>query len=647
MLGRYSGEELTALTYQHPLVERTCRIVTGHHVTLDQGTGCVHTAPGHGLQDYELARQHGLDIVSPLDDKGRFTAEAGPELEGLVCDQNNDKVCELLERAGVLLTSGELQHEYPHCWRKPNNPVIFRALEQWFIDLGALRDKALTEIAAAHWVPAWGQDRIQGMVEARPDWCISRQRLWGVPIPAFYCQACGEAILDQEAMAFVTGLVAEHGADVWFEREAAGLTPPGFACPNCGGTEMRKETDILDVWFDSGASHYTVLRQHPELYCPADLYLEGDDQYQCWFQTSLWVAVALGERAPFKTVLGHGFFVDEDGRKMSKSLGNIIAPTDVMDQYGVDVLRFWFIYSDFKTKMRCTEQIHEEVAKGYQAIRNTCRFLLMNLGDFDPQGDAVPVAELAALDRLILSRLQRLVERVTRAYETSELHHVYHLANGFCTADLSSFYLDIIKDRLYCSAHDWQGRRSAQTAMWMLLQALVCMVAPVLTYLSEELWGYMRQIDPALPESVQLVGFPQPDAAYSDEGLMASWDELMPARDEVARALEAAKADQSVKNPLEARVVIHAAPAQYDLLSRIEDLADVLIVSDVELKPLHEQERAVEAGAGVVVDVSLAPAGKCARCWRRDKTVGTQTGHPALCARCASAVRDARSMAQS
>jgi len=641
VLGRYRGEELTPLTYRHPLLDRECRLVTGHHVTLDTGTGCVHTAPGHGLEDYDLARQFGLPIVSPLDDKGRFTAEAGPELEGLVCDQNNDRVCELLQRAGVLLASGELEHEYPHCWRKPNNPVIFRALEQWFINLGELREQALAEIAAADWVPAWGEDRIRGMVEARPDWCISRQRLWGVPIPAFYCLSCGEAILDQGALAHVIALVAEHGADVWFERDVSELAPPGLACPRCGGRELRKETDILDVWFDSGASHYAVLRQHPELYCPADLYLEGDDQYQCWFQTSLWVAVALGHHAPFRQVLGHGFFMDESGRKMSKSLGNITPPDEIIARYGADVLRLWFVYSDFKAKMRCTERVHEEVAKGYQAIRNTCRFLLMNVGDFDPQRDMVALEALSELDRVILARLQSLVERVTRAYETYELHHVYHLVNGFCTTDLSAFYLDIAKDRLYCSGRDWPERRAAQTTMWMVLQVLVRLVAPVLTYLAEELWGYMREVDSRLPVSVQLVGFPQPDEALRDGALRGKWDQLTPVRDEVARVLEAAKAEQGLKNPLETRVVIHAAPEVQALLADLDGLAPLLIVSEVEVRSLADHPRAAEAAPpGLLAEVGLAPGGKCARCWRRDTSVGTHAEHPALCDRCTAAVAE-------
>ncbi|MCD6350471.1 MAG: isoleucine--tRNA ligase, partial [Armatimonadetes bacterium] len=547
------GRDFEGLETQHPLYDRRSKLVLADYVTMDQGTGCVHTAPGHGLEDYVTATRYGLDVISPLDDLGRFTEEAGEELAGLVCDQGNDKVIEMLERVGALVGKGRIEHSYPHCWRC-HQPVIYRSTPQWFLDLDRLRERALEEIAQAEWISGWGQARIAGMVEARPDWCLSRQRSWGVPIPAFYCEDCGEVLMTEETVNFVRDLVAQEGADVWWARSVEELLPPGTTCPRCGGSNFRKETDIMSVWFDSGCSHYCVLSTHPDLGYPADLYLEGDDQYQCWFQTSLWVAVALGQRAPFRTVVGHGFFVDETGRKLSKSRGNIIDPAEIYQKYGADVLRMWFTYADFKAKMSLTEAVLNQVAEGYRRLRNVARFMLANLQDFDPSRDAVEYAELADLDRWALMRMQRVIARITAAFDRWDLHFFHHELNQFLAHEMSAFYLDVLKDTLYTELPDAAARRSAQTVLWLLLLDLTRMMAPIVPFTADEIWSHIRKLDPDLPVSVQLEDWPEPREQWIDEELEERFERFLEVRAAVTEAIEQAKAAGGLANPLEAAV---------------------------------------------------------------------------------------------
>ncbi len=626
------GEQLVGLVARHPLYNRPSPIVLAEHVLLDQGTGAVHTAPGHGLEDYQVALEYDLEIISPLDDYGRFTEEAGPELAGQICEQANEKVLELLDQVGALLARGKVEHEYPYCWRC-HLPVIYRATKQWFMDIDKLRPAVLEQIDQAQWIPAWGQRRIAGMVESRPDWCISRQRSWGVPIPVFYCQQCGEILLTQETVDFVRDIVAENGADVWFARPSEELLHPETTCPKCGSTKFTKEPDIMSVWFDSGASHYCALRPHPDLHYPADLYLEGDDQYQCWFQTSLWVAAGLGQPAPFKTVVGHGFFVDDTGQKLSKSKGNIIDPAEIYEEYGADVLRLWFTYADFRHKMHCSPHIFQQVAEAYRRIRNTLRFMLTNVGDFDPHTDAVPSEKMREIDRWILMRLNHIIRRMTQAFDRWNLHLFYHDIHGFCATDLSAFYLDVLKDTLYTDLPDSLARRSAQTALWRLLLALTGMTASVLTFTADEVWQHLRKRDGSLPESVQLTDWPEPDEQFDDTDLEARWGRLLHIREQVNSALEQAKAAGEIDQPLEAHIAICARDEELRLLKSFADnLKEIFIVSQVGVYSQPD-----EAGE-LQVEATQAQGDKCERCWMRSETVGAVANHPTLCRRCAQRV---------
>jgi len=639
ILATKKGTELEGLVAVHPLYGRPSPLVLAEYVEMESGTGAVHTAPGHGLEDFETALRYKLPVISPVDDFGKFTAEAGERLSGKVVDQASAEVVEWLEEERALLKAGTIEHEYPHCWRC-HLPVIYRATKQWFMDIDKVRQQALDEIAKVEWVPSWGESRIAGMVQSRPDWCISRQRVWGVPIPVFYCADCDETLLTEESTNAVRDLVAEHGADVWFEREPQDLLPAGTTCAKCGGSNFTKEPDIMSVWFDSGVTHYCVLDTDPELTNPADLYLEGDDQYQCWFQTSLWAAVALGHPAPFKTVVGHAFFVDETGHKLSKSKGNIIPPTDITDKYGADVLRMWFTYADFRRKMYASEGIYEQVAEAYKKIRFTCRFLLQNLADFNPQTDAVPYEEMLEVDKWALSRVAWLTERMTEAFDKWNLHLFYHEVHGFCVTDLSSFYLNLLKDRLYTELPASHTRRSAQTALWEILQALVRIIAPVLTYTSEEVWQHCRKLDERLPQSVQMADWPQPPAQWNPSGLAERWDIFMQVREQALLALEAAKNAGVAENPLEAVLDLYCSEAASAVLHGLGDqLPNLLIVSAVNLFPLAEAPEGVAQEGLVTVVAKRSPGEKCGRCWMVLESVGQDTEHETLCARCARNVR--------
>ncbi|HHW15515.1 MAG TPA: isoleucine--tRNA ligase, partial [Firmicutes bacterium] len=643
----FSGRELEGIRCRHPLAgvdpvfDRESVVVLGSHVTLDAGTGCVHTAPGHGEEDFLVGQKYGLPVLNPVSGQGRFTAEAG-KYEGLDLEAGNRAVLHDLAEVGALAESGTLRHQFPHCWRC-KNPVVFRATEQWFASVDGFREKALEAIHQVKWYPGWGEERIAGMVADRRDWCISRQRVWGVPIPIFYCEACKEPLITAESLAAVRNLFAEEGSDAWFAREAEEILPAGTRCGRCGGSRFRKEMDIMDVWFDSGSSHWAVLPTRPELSWPCDLYLEGSDQHRGWFQSSLLTSVATQGQAPYRAVLTHGYVVDEEGRKMSKSLGNVVAPEEVIKQYGADILRLWVSSVDYTDDVSISPNILKHLAEGYRRIRNTARFLLANVADFAPARDAVPYAELPELDRWALGRLARLVERVTEGFESYQMNVFYRNVHNFCAVDLSAFYLDVLKDRLYTSLPDAPGRRAAQTVLYEILTTLVRLIAPVLVHTAEEIWGYVPGGLPGQAEkaeSVHLLPWPEVRAEWLDAELEARWEQLLAVRDAVNRALEAARAEKAIGNSLEAAVRVYAEPGLAGLLERYErDLPAILIVSQVFLQPWedHPADALTDSvdGRGVAVRVERAAGEKCARCWMYSPEVGQDPAHPDVCPRCA------------
>ncbi len=638
---RYRGIELEGIVCRHPFMDRDSVVVLAEYVTMDTGTGCVHIAPGHGQDDFEIGRIYDLPVISPVDDQGKFTAEAGKYV-GLPVTKANETICQDLRESGALLQAGSLEHQYPHCWRC-KHPILFRATEQWFASIDGFRQEALQAIKGVRWIPAWGEDRIHNMVADRGDWCISRQRTWGVPIPIFYCRDCGKEIITDDTIKHLQELFRQHGSDVWFAREADDLIPPGLQCPACGHDTFRKETDIMDVWFDSGSSHAAVLTTRPELSWPADLYLEGSDQHRGWFNSSLSTAVASTGKAPYRTVLTHGFLVDEQGRKMSKSLGNGIDPGDVIKQMGADILRLWVSSADYRNDVAASPNIMRQMTEAYRKIRNTCRYLLGNFYDFDPVTGRVPYDQMPEIDRWALLKLHRLIDRVTQAYDEYEFHVVYHAIHNFCAVEMSAVYLDIIKDRLYVSAAGDSGRRSAQTVMYEVINALVRMLAPVLSYSAEEIWRYIPKT-PTAPVSVQLAGWPQINPAYLDEQLEARWDRLLAVREEVAKALEGARQNKVIGHSLNAMVDLYLSPELAGFMNTfVTDLATLFIVSAVRLHPLTAAPTtagSAEKVAGLAIAPSQAPGEKCERCWMFNEGVGQNTGHPTLCPRCAGVVGD-------
>ncbi len=635
VLRTFRAGELQGLRCRHPFLDRPSVIVLGAHVTLEAGTGCVHTAPGHGREDYDMALEYGLDVYSPVDDDGRFLDEV-PFFAGMRVFEANKAVNAKLREMGRLVLETEIEHSYPHCWRC-KQPVIFRATEQWFIAMerNELRRKALQAIDEVQWVPAWGRDRIHQMIENRPDWCISRQRAWGVPITVFTCSQCGGLLASPEIFAHVVKLFEAEGADCWFDRPADQLLPEGTVCPQCGGRTFAKENDILDVWFDSGVSHAAVLEKRPYLRWPADLYLEGSDQHRGWFHSSLLASVGTRGRAPYRAVLTHGFVVDGQGYKMSKSLGNVIVPDEIIRDYGAEILRLWVSAEDYRDDIRISPDILKRLSEAYRRIRNTWRFLLGNLHDFDPSKDSVPYGEMEELDRFALHQLQELIEKVRRAYDRFEFHRVTHAVHNYCVVDLSAFYLDILKDRLYTSAAKSAERRSAQTALHAILTALLRLMAPILSFTAEEAWWHLPAKGSA---SVHMEVFPDPDPALKDEALNRRWQKILAMRSDVSRALEAARREKIIGHPLDARVRLRLPPElQEDFAGHEELLRTVFIVSAVECTEDAgglSEPLAGEAVPGLLVGVTPVDAAKCERCWVRSPTVGDAAEHPTVCGRC-------------
>ena len=632
---RVDPKKLERLACAHPFLDRDSILILGTHVTLDAGTGCVHTAPGHGQEDYEIGLKYGLDIYTPVDDDGRFKEDV-PFFAGRFVFDANEAVNDKLRESGALLGGGTMSHSYPHCWRC-KEPIIFRATEQWFIRMekNDLRSKALGCIDQVSWIPHWGKQRIYGMVENRPDWCISRQRSWGVPIVAFYCDDCGTLLLDADVMDHVADLFEKEGADSWFTREATDLLPEGRSCAECGGTAFRKESDILDVWFESGVSWAAVCERYPELDSPCDLYLEGSDQHRGWFNSALLTSVGTRGRAPYRTVLTHGFTVDGDGRKMSKSLGNVMAPSEIIKKFGADVLRLWVAAEDYRDDIKISDEIISRLVEAYRRIRNTCRYLLGNLRDFDPDADAMDPAAMIEIDRWALSRLEALVERIRNAYETFEFHTLYHSLNQFCTVEMSAFYLDVLKDRLYVTPADSVERRSAQTALYRILDALVRLMAPILSFTAEEIWKHMPP-KADREESVHLAFFPEPEAALRDLELEARWGKILALRSEVTRALETARQAKAIGHPLDARVELALPDDLAEVVAAYkDDLPMIFKVSEAALGEASGEDAEVsEEIPGLRIAVSPAPGTKCARCWILDETVGENEEHPTICHRC-------------
>ncbi len=620
---------------KHPLYERNSLIMLGDHVTLEAGTGCVHTAPGHGHDDYMVGLKYGLEIYNPVDDYGRYREDL--ELfGGMKLKDANQAVNEKLTEVGALLYESAIEHSYPHCWRC-KKPVIFRATEQWFIsmDHNDLRQKALTEIDRVEWIPSWGRDRIYNMVAGRPDWCISRQRSWGVPITIAYCEKCGEALNDGKVMHHIADQFEETGSDIWFEKDAAELLPPGTVCPACGHDKFTKETDILDVWFDSGVSHAAVCEHREELSSPADLYLEGSDQHRGWFHSSLLESVGTRDRAPYKSVLTHGFVLDKDGRPMSKSMGNVIAPEEIIQKYGAEILRMWVSATDYRDDIRLGQETLQRLSDAYRRIRNTARYLLGNLNGFEPDQDMIADADLLELDRWALARLEHLGQRVAKAYDTYEFHTFYHAVHNFCSGDLSSFYLDILKDRIYTSPKSSIEYRSARSTMYRILDALTRMIAPVLTFTADEIW---QRLPGEREASVHLAEFPAING-YIDDELEERYEQLRKVRSEVSRQLEKARAEKRIGQSLEAKVVLQVPANLQALLAQYQDLLPAyFIVSQVELRDQLDDGHAAEQIPDLKILIQAAEGEKCDRCWNYATTVGETAEHPTVCARCAAAL---------
>ena len=624
------GTDLEYIVYKHPFIDRTGLVIVGDHVTLESGTGCVHTAPGHGVEDYEVCVNHypEIPIIVPVDGEGKLTAEAG-EFQGLTTGDANKAILTKLTELNALFAVEKIIHQYPHCWRC-KSPIIFRATEQWFCSVDGFKEDACKAIDTVQWIPEWGGDRIKGMVTDRSDWCISRQRTWGVPIPIFYCKDCGKVIINETTIEAVASLFEKEGSDAWFKYEANEILPEGYKC-ECGCTEFTKDNNIMDVWFDSGVSHAAVCDEEHGLRWPADLYLEGADQYRGWFQSSLLTSVAAKGGAPYKAVCTHGWVVDGEGKAMHKSLGNGVSPDEVTEKYGADILRTWVASSDYHADIRISGDILKQLSDVYRKIRNTARFILSNLNDFDPDKDSVAVEKLDGIDKWALARMDEILDKCKAAYDKFDFHIVYSCIRDFCTTDLSNFYLDILKDRLYVEKADSESRRAAQTVIYNILRGMTLCLAPILSFTAEEIWGYLPRSEKDDAGSVFFNRIPEKSGVAADEEFMAKWEKIDELRDIVNKALEEARAQKLIGKSLEAKVTLNCGRDWYEFAKSAEnDLVSAFIVSAVEIGTSEFD--------GVDVKVEVAPGEKCERCWTHSHTVGECAEHPTLCARCAEIV---------
>jgi isoleucyl-tRNA synthetase len=625
------GSELELMQYQHPFLDRKGLVILGDHVTLEGGTGCVHTAPGHGVEDFEVCVNHypQVPVVVPVDDAGRLTAEAGEKFAGLKVWDANKVILEHIKESGHLMGVQHITHQYPHCWRC-HHPIIFRATEQWFCSIDAFKEDVYKAIDSVHWQPAWGHDRMAGMVRDRSDWCISRQRVWGVPIPVFYCKKCGKYHITDASIKAVSDLFRKEGSDAWYKYDANDILPKTEVC-ECGASDWEKDPDIMDVWFDSGSTWSAVCRERPELRWPVDMYMEGADQFRGWFQSSLLTCVATQGVAPYKEVLCHGWVVDEKGKQMHKSAGNGMEPSEIIRDYGADIIRLWVASSDYTVDVRAGKEIFRQLSEAYRKMRNTARFMLGNISDFDPAKDMVDDDQLFEIDRWALEACNKLTATMRDAYEHYDFSRAYHALYNFCVIDMSNFYMDVIKDRLYCA--DDHARRCAQTALYRILVDFTKLLAPILCFTSQEIWSYIPKLD-GMKDYVVFEQMPEAKAA-ADEAFEAKWDRIMAIRDDVKKVLEQARADKVIGSALEAGLTLYCSKEVYDFLNAIpmDELADLFIVSHVDLVEGEGGVKGLVEGLGV--SAAHAAGNKCLRCWKYETTVGED----GLCPRCAKVLK--------
>ena len=635
-VGHFKGADCEYMKTRHPLYDRVSLVIVGDHVTLDSGTGCVHTAPGFGADDFTVCQKYPeIPLIVPVDAEGRQTAETG-RYAGMKTAESNGPILEDLKACGAIFATEEITHQYPHCWRC-KEPVMFRATEQWFCSVDSIKEDAVKAINDVEWIPQWGRDRITSMVRDRNDWCISRQRRWGVPIPVLYCEDCGEPVMNHESIEAIARMFAKEGSDAWYLHTPDYFLPEGFACPKCGGKAFKQEQDILDVWFDSGTTHFGVLKQRPDLAWPADLYLEGADQYRGWFQSSLLTAVACGLPAPYKAVCTHGWVVDGEGKAMHKSAGNSIAPEEIIKQYGADILRLWVASSDYHADIRGSQEIFKQLADAYRKIRNTARFILGNLDGFNPDTDRVSPDELTELDKWAYGRFDAVLQEAKAGYEAFDFHVVYHAVLNFCSVDLSSVYLDIIKDRLYCETKGSVARRAAQTAIYDILSGITRLIAPILVFTSEEIWQHMPKSSALNMDSVFYNDIPEESGIQVADP--AHWELLLSVRADVQKAMELKRAAKVFGKSLEAKVTLHCGGGLYEALKASESqLPDLFIASQVEVVKGGEGEVQGDT-EGLSITAEKAEGGKCERCWKVLPEVGADAAYPALCPRCAAAVK--------
>ena len=639
VVSRHEGAFFENMLADHPFLPKTSRLVLADYVTMDSGTGCVHTAPGFGADDYQTCRRYGMDMVVPVNDQGRHTDYAG-KYAGMLVEESNPVILKDMQESGALFASEQIVHSYPHCWRC-KKPIIFRATPQWFCSVESFKDAACAACDDVRWLPAWGIDRMKAMIRERADWCISRQRRWGLPIPVFYCDDCHKPVCNEESIDAVAKLFEKEGSNAWFDRPAADILPEGFTCPHCGGKHFTQETDTLDGWFDSGSTHVAAM-QRDQGFWPADMYIEGGDQYRGWFQSSLLVAVgALGKGAPYRECLTHGWTVDGEGKAMHKSLGNGMDPAEIINEFGADMLRLWAGSADYHADMRCSKEIFKQLTQNYLKFRNTARYCLGNLDGFDAEHLVAP-EDMLPLDRWAITKLNDLIRRVAKAYDNYEFHAVSHAINDFCVVELSSFYLDIIKDRLYCEERNGLKRRSAQTALYLILDAMARMFAPILAFTCDEIWQAMPHRSGDDTRNVVLNEMVRPYTAYAlDEAAMQKWDTLIALRNDVNGVLETARADKRIGKALEAHVALYAEDeASRAALEAVKelDLAELFIVSDVLLENgAPKEENVCGTGAnfpGMRIEVLPAAGEKCPRCWMHS----TEANAEGLCPRCARVV---------